>query len=163
MSGKYKAEKNKSNGDFLWPLCPEKFWFFRTVLIGEMSHNWHADCIMYLTVVSWFRISFVMGGSRPGRAIKFLYAPELPEQDDKVPLCFCSSTPISMGPETSLVGSCALNHLCTYDLYSPVHNVLDACIITSITWASGRGLGPGNALVMDMHTSKTLCTGLYKS
>jgi hypothetical protein len=28
-----------------------------------------------------------------------------------------------------------------YDLHSPVHNVLDACI--SITRASGRGLGPG--------------------
>jgi hypothetical protein len=42
-----------------------------------------------------------------------------------------------MGPETSLVGSCAQNHLCTYDLYSPVHNILDTRI--SITWASGRG------------------------
>ncbi len=29
------------------------------------------------------------------------------------------------------------NYLCTYDLYSPVHIVLDACI--SITRASGRG------------------------
>jgi hypothetical protein len=29
------------------------------------------------------------------------------------------------------------NYLCTYDLYSPVHNVLDACI--SITRASGGG------------------------
>jgi hypothetical protein len=29
------------------------------------------------------------------------------------------------------------NYFCTYDLYSPVHNVLDACI--SITRASGRG------------------------
>ncbi len=29
------------------------------------------------------------------------------------------------------------NYLCTYDFYSPVHNVLDACI--SITRASGRG------------------------
>jgi hypothetical protein len=34
------------------------------------------------------------------------------------------------------------NYLCTYDLYSPMHNVLDACI--AITRASGRGLGPGN-------------------
>jgi hypothetical protein len=33
------------------------------------------------------------------------------------------------------------NYLCTYDLYRPVHNVLDACI--SIMWGSGRGLGPG--------------------
>jgi hypothetical protein len=32
------------------------------------------------------------------------------------------------------------NYLCTYDLYSPVHNVLDACIF--ITRGSGRGLGP---------------------
>ena len=30
------------------------------------------------------------------------------------------------------------NYLCTYDLYSPVHNVLDACI--SVTRGSGRGL-----------------------
>jgi hypothetical protein len=33
------------------------------------------------------------------------------------------------------------NYLCTYALYSPVHNVLDACI--SIMRESGRGLGPG--------------------
>jgi hypothetical protein len=32
------------------------------------------------------------------------------------------------------------NYLCTYDLYRPVHNVLDACIY--ITRGSGRGLGP---------------------
>jgi hypothetical protein len=37
---------------------------------------------MYLTVSSSFLISFVMGGSGPSRAIKFLYAPELPEQGD---------------------------------------------------------------------------------
>jgi hypothetical protein len=30
-------------------------------------------------------------------------------------------------------------YLCTYDLYSPVHNVLDACISST----SGRELGPG--------------------
>jgi hypothetical protein len=33
------------------------------------------------------------------------------------------------------------NYFCTFDLYSPVHNVLDACIF--ITRGSGRGLGPG--------------------
>jgi hypothetical protein len=32
-----------------------------------------------------------------------------------------------------------INNLCAYDLYSPAHNVLDACI--SITRGSGRGLG----------------------
>jgi hypothetical protein len=35
--------------------------------------------------------------------------------------------------------SLAYSYLCTYDLYSPVHNVLDACI--SITRAGGRELG----------------------
>jgi hypothetical protein len=35
-----------------------------------------------------------------------------------------------------------ISYLCTYDLYSHVHNVLDVCI--SITRESGRGLGPGN-------------------
>ncbi len=35
------------------------------------------------------------------------------------------------------------NYLCmTYDLYGPVRNVFDAG--RYITWASGRGLGPGN-------------------
>ncbi len=32
-------------------------------------------------------------------------------------------------------------YACTYDLYSQVHNVLDACI--SIARGNGRGLGPG--------------------
>ncbi len=36
------------------------------------------------------------------------------------------------------------SYLCNYDLYSPLHNVLDACI--SITRASGRGLGPGSGI-----------------
>ncbi len=71
------------------------------------------------------------------------------------------------------------SYLWTYDLYSPMHNVLDVCI--SITRASAKGLGPGyreflgpvkwqradrrvpfGAQVKDMHTSKTLGTWLYK-
>ncbi len=47
----------------------------------------------------------------------------------------------SMGPSmntSSLMVS--FNYLCAYDLYSPVHNVLDACI--SITRESRRALGP---------------------
>ncbi len=36
------------------------------------------------------------------------------------------------------------NYLCTYDLYSPVRNFFDAG--RYITWASGRGLGPGNGV-----------------
>jgi hypothetical protein len=35
------------------------------------------------------------------------------------------------------------NFLCTCDLYSPVHNVLDGCIYSYIPLGSGRGLGPG--------------------
>jgi hypothetical protein len=72
-----------------------------------------------------FLISFVMGG---------------PEQGEQVHLCTCSSTPLSMCLETSLVGSCAENRLCTYDLYS-LCIVLDECT----------------------HAPKTVCTGLYKS
>ncbi len=34
-----------------------------------------------------------------------------------------------------------INYLCTCDLYTPVHNVLEAWIY--ITWGSWRGLGPG--------------------
>ncbi len=44
--------------------------------------------IVYLTVVS------CNGGERP-------------EQGEQVPICTCSSTPLSIGPETSLVGSYA--------------------------------------------------------
>jgi hypothetical protein len=33
-------------------------------------------------------------------------------------------------------------YLCTYDLYGPLPNVFDAG--RYITWASGRGMGPGN-------------------
>jgi hypothetical protein len=48
-------------------------------------------------------------------------------------------------PVTSCSSLFYINYLCTYDLYSPVHNVLDACI--SITRASGRGFfGPQMAL-----------------
>jgi hypothetical protein len=38
--------------------------------------------IMYHTVSSSFLISFIMGGSGPSRVIKFLNAPERPEQGD---------------------------------------------------------------------------------
>jgi hypothetical protein len=134
--------------------------------------------IMYLTVVSWFLISFVMGegGRGPSRANKFFYAPAPPP-----PSVWALKPP-----------SWALVHKPPMYLwlYSSVHNVLDACI--SITWASGRGMalefywvpngtrlsarshftgpkklsripGPNPlplAQVMDMHTSKTFCTGL---
>jgi hypothetical protein len=38
-----------------------------------------------------------------------------------------------------------INYLLTYDLYSPVHNVLDVCI--SITRGSVRGFGLWNLRV----------------
>ena len=44
MPGKHKYDKDKSNGDLLWRLCPEKFWIFRTVLIGEMCYILAAHC-----------------------------------------------------------------------------------------------------------------------
>jgi hypothetical protein len=47
------------------------------------------------------------------------------------------------------------NYLCTYDLYSPVHNVLDACIF--FTWGSGREFfGPREMETRRLHASKTL-------
>ncbi len=73
-------------------------------------------------------LSSLMHLSGPSRVIKFLYSPAPPP-------------PTVWALKPPLWASCAENHLCTYDLYSPVHNVLDACI--SITWGSGRGLGPG--------------------
>jgi hypothetical protein len=95
----------------------------------------------------------------------------------------------SMGPETSLV---ALVHKTTYDLYSPVHNVLKHAYLLLVQvgggwalefssfldpkWHSPIGSMPFHraqklsnsralpiALIMDMHASKTLCTVLYKS
>ncbi len=38
MSGSYKYDKDKSNDNFLCPLCPEKFGIYLSVLIGEMRH-----------------------------------------------------------------------------------------------------------------------------
>ncbi len=174
--------------------CPWRSWKCNPWLFCP----WHVRCISLLCVTivvfmhrrrilstfrvsSWFLTSFVMGGggSSPSRAIKFMHlsgtsrvikflnapAPPLPTVWALKPL------------------SWSLVHKTTYDI--------------SITWASGRGFGPGNleflcpqkalayrlaaisqgpknswypgpnplslALVMDMHVSKTLCTGLYKS
>ncbi len=76
------------------------------------------------------RSSSFMHLSCPSRAIKFLYSP--------------AHLPHSMGHETFLVGSCTLKYLCTYDLCSPVYNVLDVCI--SVTWAR-EGVGPWKSRV----------------
>ncbi len=85
----------------------------------------------YLTVFSWFLISFVMGGvGRAGRTSCFMH------------LLLQS---LSMGSETSFVGSCASNHLCTYYLYSPVHNVFGCVHIHYLgKWEEvARLLSPG--------------------
>ncbi len=84
------------------------------------------------------------------------------------------------------------NYLCTYDLYSPVLDACISIIRASgrglgpgirefsgpcemaSSWKASAIWGPKNsripgpnpiplALLMDMHASKTLCTGLYKS
>ncbi len=60
-------------------------------------------------------LSSLMHLSSPSRVIKFLYSPAPPP-------------PTVWALKSLLWASCAENHLCTYDLYSPVHNVLDACI-----------------------------------
>jgi hypothetical protein len=61
----------------------------------------------------------------------------------KVYICFKKRAAIQLAPGIllSYVSACAYNYFCTYDLYSPMRNVLDVCI--SITRGSGRGLGPG--------------------
>ncbi len=101
--------------------------------------------IMYLKVSSSFLISFVMGGgatragwlsslmhlSGPSRVIMSLYSLAPPP-----PTVWALDLPLNTLLK-SPGGSCAW----TYDLYSPVHNVLYSCI--SITRGSGRGLGPG--------------------
>ncbi len=38
MSGRYKYNKDRSNSDIICRPCPEKFWIYQTILIGEMSH-----------------------------------------------------------------------------------------------------------------------------
>jgi hypothetical protein len=59
------------------------------------------------------------------------------QRKNHVHLCFCFQ-----GADTWPCNLC-ITVIAIYALmYSPVHNVLDACI--SITRASGRGLGPGN-------------------
>ncbi len=87
---------------------------------------------MYLTVVSWFLISFVMGGSGSSTANKFLYAAAPPPPSVYGPqMTFAYRLDaISQGPKNSRI---------------PGPNPLPL------------------ALVMDMHASETLCTGLYES
>ncbi len=68
--------------------------------------------IMYLIVSSWFLISLVMGGvARAGRFSSLMHLLPHPPQ---------------YGPWNLPRGLLYINHLCTYDLHSPVHNVLDA-------------------------------------
>ncbi len=57
-------------------------------------------------------LSSLMHLSGPSRVIKFLYSPAPPP-------------PTVWALKPPLWASCAENHLCTSDLYSPVHNVLE--------------------------------------
>ncbi len=76
---------------------------------------------------------------------------------------------LSLGVYTacvSTVSSDRNNYLCTYDLYSPVHNVWMRAYPLRGEVGGGWALEFESFLgpqVMDMHASKTLCTGLYKS
>ncbi len=79
--------------------------------------------------------------SGPSRVIKFLNAPERPDQGDKAPLFTGSSTPHSIGPRPPYARVHKTAYAPMITVYSLVRNVLDACI--SITWGSGSGLGPG--------------------
>jgi hypothetical protein len=77
---------------------------------------------------------------------KFCNGGEWPEQGGQAPLCTCSSTPLSMGPETSLVGSLS-------------------ALIDAISQGPKNSRIPGPnplplALVINLHASKTsLCMG----
>ncbi len=132
-----KSIQNLPGREYLWRSIAKVVFVLRTKHHCSKSiKNIYAPVahIMYLTVVSWSN--------------KFCNGEERPEQGEQVPLCTCSSTPLSMGPKTP---SRALVHKTTYAsmIYTaPVHNVLDVCI--SITWASGRGLGPGPQMTHDL-------------
>ncbi len=86
--------------------------FFVVVANGTvLCHSWWPQPVFVFLctgVYGWGgeagagRLSSFMHLSGRSRAIKFLYAPERPEQGDYVPFCTCSPIP----PETSLVGSC---------------------------------------------------------
>jgi hypothetical protein len=91
---------------------------------------------MYLTVSSSFLISFVMGGSGPSRLIKFLYSPAPP--------------PPQYGP-------------LIHKFFGPQMAVAYRLDAISQGPKNSRIPGPNPLplpLVMDMHASKTLCTGL---
>jgi hypothetical protein len=94
-------------------------------------------------------LSFVTGGaarvgqlssfmhlSGQSRAIKFLYAPTPP-------------------PPTVWALKPSLWALVPKTTYTPMHNVLDACI--SITWESGRGLGPRNLEFLGTKWHSPIC------
>ncbi len=129
---------------------------------------------MCLTVVSCFLISFVKGRSGPSRAYKFLYAPALP------PPSIWALKPSSWAlvhktTNASMIytAMCIIFWMCAYPLLGQVGGSWPW--ISQVFWApNGTCLlarchftGPKNplplALIMDMHTSKTLCTELYKS
>jgi hypothetical protein len=71
--------------------------------------------------------------------IVFLCAGSQPDSSPLHVIC-CNDTCSFTWTGAEHINQVRYSYLCTYDLYSPVHNVLDAC--TSITRASGRRLGP---------------------
>ncbi len=115
--------------------------------------------IMYLTVVSWFLISFVIGGSDPGRANKFLYAPA-----PSSPSVWALKPPVWALVHKTTYVPMIFTALCIMFFG---HQMALAYRLYDITQGSKSFQFPGPnplpiALVMDMHASKTLCTWLYK-
>jgi hypothetical protein len=136
---------------------------------------------MYLTVVSSFLINFVMGGSGPSRAIKFLCAPAPPP-----PTVWALKPPSwALVHKTTYApmiytALCIMFWMCEYPLleqvggFGPGNLKFFGPQMALPYWLDAISQGPKNsripgpnplllALVMDMLASKTLCTGLYKS
>ncbi len=70
---------------FLWKSLKEEVCHTVSIIFTDSLAWWGLrpfytpeEHIMYLPVVSWFLISFVMGGNGPSRANKFLYGPAPP-------------------------------------------------------------------------------------
>ncbi len=119
-----------------------KFDSTRNLILDKNAPEAH---IMYLTVGSWFLISFVMGGGGgPSRANKFLNAPAPP-----LPSVYALKPP-----------SWALVHKTTY---APIIYTALCIMFWMRAYPLLGQVGGGWALIMDMHASKTLRTGLYKS
>jgi hypothetical protein len=112
---------------------------------------------MYLTVSSWFLISFVMGGrgGGPSRAIKFLYAPAPPS-----PTVWALKPPLWALVHKTTYASMIYTALCILGLNDT--RISAQCHFTGpkkFSISRPPPPPPPLALVLDMPASKTLCKG----